>query len=106
LKSVLIWDAGFSLCILYSAPVHPVLAFTLVLWQVVLWCLKVSLPQIELMHIPTCERYSDKGETSLYVLYVTEVCQWGTHCMKPSEYCRAPLNKIPPFIQGARQLKD
>jgi len=79
LKSLLIWVAGFSLCILYSAPVHPVLAFTLVLWQVVLWCLKVSQPKLELMHIPTCERYSDKGETSLYVLYVTEVCQWGTH---------------------------
>jgi hypothetical protein len=70
LKSLRIWDAGFSLCIVYSTPVHSVLAFTLVLWQVVLCCLKVSLPKLELMHIPTCERYSDKGETSLYV------CMW------------------------------
>jgi len=74
LKSLLIRDTGFSLCILYSAQVHPVLAFTLVLRQVVLWCSKISLPELELIHIPTCERYSGKGETSLYVTYVTEFC--------------------------------
>jgi hypothetical protein len=32
-------------------------------------CLKVSLQKLELMHSPSFERYSDKRETSLYILF-------------------------------------
>jgi hypothetical protein len=67
--------------------------------------LKGHLFKVGLTDDPTCEWRLEKDDSATCILCDCEViaylrfCHLGQFFMRPSDYCDAPINKVPHFIQ-------